>query len=280
MSGENRFYMIILCAAISFLQNAGYARGLQYPTKPKPLKSFLSTVGGDAAYIFSAPFRLKQGDGFKILAFTAVTAGCVALLDQPVQRDFSEGDDAYIMPALQLSRLGDTHGEVSFEYILAGLPVSMLAGGIILRDTKLLQTGRLMIESYLFASIITQAAKRVFGRERPYTSEGPSEFEWFQPGSANHSFPSGHTTAAFAVMTVLAKQYSSWWVKIPAYTIAASVAFQRIQSNNHWGTDVIVGGAIGYLVGSALVNRYNEQILNSSFSAYLYANGVGVMIRL
>ena len=57
------------------------------------------------------------------------------------------------------------------------------------------------------------------------------------------------------MMTVLAKRYDRWWIKFPAYTVAVSVGLQRIDSRNHWGADVVVGGAIGYWVGSTLVNK-------------------------
>ena len=73
------------------------------------------------------------------------------------------------------------------------------------------------------------------------------------------SMPSGHTSSIFAMMTVLAKQYTKWYIKIPAYTFAFSVAFQRMNSMKHWGSDLILGGTLGYLIGSAIYNRYRSK---------------------
>jgi len=75
----------------------------------------------------------------------------------------------------------------------------------------------------------------------------------------------------------LAKQYDSWWIKVPAYTAAISVAVQRIDSHNHWGADVIVGAIIGYSVGSALVNRYKQQSNSLTINPYIFGNRVGIM---
>jgi membrane-associated phospholipid phosphatase len=276
MTGESRFSAIILCTILFSLQNTGYAQGLRYPPKQNPLKLFASTVSGDVWHVLSSPLHLKRGEGLKLLGLTAVTTVFLASLDNTVDDNFIERNDFHVIPAVGLAKVGE-----GYNYVLAGLSVSMLAGGLIFKDKKLLVTTRLMVESYIIAGAITQIGKRVFGRERPFESEGPSEFEWFQlTASASHSFPSGHTAGAFSVMTVLAKQYDSWWIKIPAYTIALSVAFQRIDSRNHWGTDVIVGGAIGYWVGSALVNRYRRQSNNSFASPYIFVNRVGVIVRL
>jgi hypothetical protein len=92
------------------------------------------------------------------------------------------------------------------------------------------------------------------------------------------SFPSGHSTSAFAMMTVLAKQYKQWWIAIPAYTFGVSVAMQRIESQQHWSADVLVGSAIGYWVGSALVARNKRQSKSSTVSACIFGNRAGIRV--
>lgn len=274
MTREKRFYAIILCTIFFSLPNPGRAQGLQYPPKQSPFKSFASTVKGDISHVFSSLVPVKRGGGLKLLGLTAVTAVFVAALDNTIDDNFIERNDFHVIPAVELAKVGE-----GYNYILAGLPVSMLAGGLLFKDRKLLATTRLMVESYIIASAIAQAAKRVFGRERPFESEGPSEFEWFQfSSSARHSFPSGHAAGAFAIMTVVAKQYSLWWITIPAYTVALSVAFQRIDSRNHWGSDVFAGGAIGYWVGNTLVNRYKPPTNGPAVSPYILVNRVGAVV--
>ncbi len=279
MTRKNRFYAIILYIIMLSLQNAGHAQGLQYLPKQNPLKSFASTVGGDVLYVFASPFRLRQEDSLKLLAVTAVTTVFVTLLDDRIDENFIERDDFYVKPAIGLAKIGDGYNKLSSKYVLAGLSVPMLAGGLIFKDKKLLETTRLMVEAFLISGVITQLGKRVFGRARPFTGEGSLEFEPFKFRSTRdtRSFPSGHSTSAFSMMTVLAKQYDRWWIEIPTYTLAVSVALQRIDSRNHWGADVVVGGAIGYSVGSALVNRYKQQSNRVSMNPYILGNRVGVI---
>lgn len=278
---RNRFHAVILCVVILSFQNAGHAQGLQYPTKRSPLKSFVATVGGDVLHVFSAPLRMRQQEGLKLLAFTFVIAGFVTVFDNRIDEDFIERDDFYVKPAIGFAKIGDGYDRISSKYVLAGLSVSMLTGGLIFKDKKLLETTRLMVESFLFSGVITWFGKSVFGRARPYTGAGPSEFEPLKFRGTNdiRSFPSGHATSAFSMMTVLAKQYDQWWIKIPAYTVAVSVALQRIDSRNHWGADVVVGGAIGYWVGGALVNKHKMKSKSMFVNPYIFGNRIGVIVN-
>ncbi len=66
-------------------------------------------------------------------------------------------------------------------------------------------------------------------------------------GSANNSFPSGHTATSFMTATLLHKEYGwrSPWFSIGAYTVASVSAVSRILNNKHWMTDLIGGAAVG-----------------------------------
>ncbi len=290
---RNRFEAIGLCLIVLALQNAGHAQALQYPPKQNSLKagasnvggdilSFAATVGGDVLHVFSSPLRLKQKDGLKLLAFTAITTASVAWMDRDIDDDFSEREDFFVKPAIGLAKIGDGYDKfLSNKYMLAGLPVTMLAGGLIFKDKKLIQTSRLMVESFIITGKITMIGKGMFGRARPYTGEGPWEFAWlkFNTRQERRSLPSGHVSSAFSIVTVLAKQYDSWWIEIPAYTVGVAVAFQRMESRSHWGADVMVGGALGYWVGSTLVNRYKQPSKSSSVNPYFFGNRVGLKVE-
>ncbi len=69
-----------------------------------------------------------------------------------------------------------------------------------------------------------------------------------RPDKSDHySFPSGHTSAAFANATILHKEYGhvSKWVSISGYAVAAFTAYDRVRLDRHHWMDVIAGGAIG-----------------------------------
>ena len=103
-------------------------------------------------------------------------------------------------------------------------------------------TVRQMWEAYAISAAITLILKISIGHHRPYSNNGPYDFELldFTLKSSQMSFPSGHTSTAFALMTVLAKRSGSFWVKSAAYILSASVAFQRMQHRKHWASDVLL----------------------------------------
>lgn len=68
-------------------------------------------------------------------------------------------------------------------------------------------------------------------------------------GSSYNSFPSGHTTQAFAAATFLNNEYKDRypWMPYASYTVASSVGLLRVANNRHYISDVLVGAGIGYL---------------------------------
>ena len=117
-------------------------------------------------------------------------------------------------------------------------------------------------EAILLANVVTGGIKVVAGRARPEVDiNNPRDFQLFRGlrGSAFQSFPSGHTTAAFAFATTISTELARWqpgtrWTVGPVmYTGAALVGASRIYNNKHWATDVLAGAAIGTFVGTKVV---------------------------
>ena len=69
------------------------------------------------------------------------------------------------------------------------------------------------------------------------------------PGSG--SFPSGHATIAFACATVIA--WASPKLAVPAFLLAAAIAFSRVYAGVHWPLDVLGGAILGVLLATALL---------------------------
>jgi membrane-associated phospholipid phosphatase len=77
-------------------------------------------------------------------------------------------------------------------------------------------------------------------------------------GSAENSFPSGHTANAFFGATILAKEYSdkSILIAIGGYSVATATGAFRMLNNRHWASDVLVGAGIGILSAEAAYSVY------------------------
>lgn len=242
---------------------------------------FAKTVGGDVAHVLTSPFRLSPRGGLRLLAFAAITAGAITLGDEHFDEEYAKEGHNIFYPFHELSELGKVYDDISPVNFSLGLSAATLAGGFVFQDKKLLITTRLMVESAILTQLGTALAKGVLGRARPYTNRGATDFNLFKfsRGEEFKSMPSGHVSSIFATMTVLAKQYDHWWVDVPAYTFAASVAFQRMESRNHWFSDTFTGAALGYWVGSTLVQHQNKSGTRSSFNPYFGGNRIGLVLR-
>jgi membrane-associated phospholipid phosphatase len=105
--------------------------------------------------------------------------------------------------------------------------------------------------------LVTHFIKIGVNRTRP-ADRYPDEIFVNTP-THNQSFPSGHTSLAFATATTLSMQYKKWYVTVPAYAWASSVAYSRMYLGKHYPTDVLAGAAVG--IGTSLAGHWFNQKL-------------------
>lgn len=137
--------------------------------------------------------------------------------------------------------------------------------------------GRFRSASYDFAqaAIVNGAYTGLFKysakRERP-------------DGSDHLSFPSGHTSTAFALATVASHHYG-WKAGVPAYVLASGIGLSRIEGNRHYLSDVLAGATLGLIVGRTVTRVNDERPARSSRLAVgpasdLHGAGVGLSLSL
>ena len=97
---------------------------------------------------------------------------------------------------------------------------------------------------------ISTGLKYAVNRTRPF-AEYPNDIVQRDPDVGPYSFPSGHTTAAFATATAASLTYRKWYVTVPAYAYAAMVGYSRMRLGVHYPTDVLSGALIG--IGSGFL---------------------------
>ena len=258
------------------------AQDIKNPRRAHPLACILKTVGSDVKYVLTSPLRLTTKGGVQLFALAAITTGFVYHVDEKIDEELALEDYEFsTQPAKELAKLGQFYDDVSSVNFAAGLTAASLAGGLAFKNKKLLQTSRLLVESALLTHVFTWSSKAVLGRARPYLDHGSKDFNLFRfrGADAYKSMPSGHVSSAFALMTVIAKQYDHWWVAVPAYAFAVSVALQRMTSRNHWASDTIVGGGLGYWIASTLVQKQHRKPGSSSIYPYLRGNRVGFAMQ-
>ena len=118
-------------------------------------------------------------------------------------------------------------------------------------------TGVMFAETMLFASGTYSALKTVVERNRPYMYFSGGSDKDMDEGDYKNSFPSGHTTNAFAAATFACYVFSAYngdsKLKIPvcatALTLASATGVLRVMSGNHFPSDVLAGAVLGSASG-------------------------------
>ena len=137
--------------------------------------------------------------------------------------------------------------------IAAGVPAGILMAGYINHDKHLELKGWKIVGALAVNTVITQGLKYAINRQRPY-KHYPLLIHPYVATESGQSFPSGHTSEAFAMAASLSIECKKWYVVVPAYTYAAAVGYSRLYLGEHYPTDVIAGAAIG--IGSAYLSNW------------------------
>jgi membrane-associated phospholipid phosphatase len=224
-----------------------------------PLSSGTSITAGmpiwkllvvDARSVFTAPANWTGRDWGLFSLEVAALVG-IGTADRTLQRDVlgtpaksSENDFAETVRPLG-------------TYASFGVLGGFYLGGLIAHDARAQETAvDGLIASGLAAGVITPVLKEIVGRTRPSAHQGTYDFHPFR-GSA--SFPSGESTQAFAVASVISAEYPNVWVEGVSYALAGLVGYARMRENAHFASDVLAGALIGNGVGRAVV-RINKRL--------------------
>jgi membrane-associated phospholipid phosphatase len=133
--------------------------------------------------------------------------------------------------------------------------LGLLGYGLIKRDSESKQCAFELALSIAIGAGITEVLKVAINRERP-ADKYPGVI--FVNGVVHgQSFPSGHTSLAFATATTLALNYKKWYIVIPAYLWAGSVAYSRMYLGKHYPGDVLAAAAIG--IGGGYLSHWLTQ---------------------
>ncbi|MFA5819180.1 MAG: phosphatase PAP2 family protein [Bacteroidales bacterium] len=145
----------------------------------------------------------------------------------------------------------------SDAYIVLGIPAGMGTVGLIRHDDQLFRNACVTLAATAVNFGVTAAMKYSFNRERPFVTY-PDITKKSDGGSP--SFPSGHTSMAFATATSLTLAYPKWYIIVPSYTWASTVAYSRMDLGVHYPSDVLIGALVG--AGSAWLSYAVNKKLN------------------
>lgn len=178
-------------------------------------------------------------------AFLAVL-GLVWVIDEPVAR----------FANWWYNESGPINGELH-QIILSmamygqvlGIAMSLLL--MLLFDTR--RRGRILILGcmVLVAGLGSGLLKGMIGRERPLESGNRTIIHGPLQGfhsTGRQSFPSGHTSTAFALSYGIATFYPQ--VRLLVWPLAAGVGLNRVITVRHFPSDVVAGAWIGFMLAA------------------------------
>ena len=204
-----------------------------------------------------APFFTEK-DALLAIGFAAATA-VMFPLDRQVARELRDSS----AQANQFFR----HAATGFE-LIASPGAFYIGGGLYIAGRlgkwdRVADLGWHGTEAVLFAEGITYFIKGAVGRGRPFLSNGedPSDYHPGKGFTAADwtSFPSGHTTTAFAAAAAVTNETTRWWphstyiIGPIMYAGATMVGLSRMYHSKHWASDVALGAAIGTFSGRKVV---------------------------
>jgi membrane-associated phospholipid phosphatase len=241
------FLSVFTGAQESRAQSGKYARfeaeavGLEYVRDDS--NRFLDWSHEDASAWFTS------WDATRVGYVAGATAGLVglSLADESVSAWAKGINGSVIDPFL------NTTNELGGPAI-ALLPIAIFAGSLASDNVQFQDAAFTSLQSYVYSNIVSLAIKFAVGRSRPDAGKGPYDFH---PFSGADSFPSGHTTSAFAIVIPWVFYYPG-----PATYVLASLAFgtalARVQKQRHWLTDVVAGAVISTTMSYFLYTRHRD----------------------
>lgn len=192
-----------------------------------------------------------------MLLGTVVVGGAISVFDSRLSVGLQRvGGDDMSAPSTVGSFIG---GPVPLA-----LGAAFYAGGRLSGNGFVQQTGREVMRAVLISGGMTALVKGAVGRARPFAAPGDPDV--FSPGhgftnGSLASFPSGHTSAAFATATVLARELNAAHPggRLLTNTLlfggATFVGFSRVYQQQHWPSDVVAGAALGAITGYEVVSH-------------------------
>ncbi len=194
-------------------------------------RRFLANFGRNTVGVFSA-------DNLLPFLVSAAVSGGGAFFDDSVQR--------YFAARRRAKWLGDSGDQLGQPYIIGPLAAALFGAGRLASSQRFRDATYDIAQVTLVAVTYTTTLKYATQRPRP-------------DGSDKHSFPSGHTSNAFAWATVGAHYYG-WRLGVPGYLLAGLIGVSRIEKNAHHLSDVLAGAGIGYIVGRTAIRRDGEPV--------------------
>jgi hypothetical protein len=216
--------------------------------RPVSLRSTPVNILKDQAAIWMSPAHIRNRDLAWLIPLGLATTVTITVDHQGMAS--SRLDD----PSL------NSHAETASNGLLGGFvaaPIIIYGLGHIHHDDHATETGTLAGEAMVDSLVVDEVLKAVTMRERPTLDGAKGKFFQTSVG-LDSSFPSTHSIVAWSSAAVIVSEYPGYMTKITAYGLATGLSVSRVLARQHFPSDVLVGSAVGWLVGRYVVHRHHR----------------------
>lgn len=201
----------------------------------------------DQAAIWTSPLHLNEQNAIG----PAILVGATALLMTT---------DHQVMSEHFLDKSTNDHANTAstgLTGLLGVAPVGLYAVGWMKKDEQAQQTGVMAGEAMVDSLAMNEVFKIASRRQRPTLDDARGKF--FQPGiNFDSSFASNHCMLAWSSAAVIASEYDGFLTQALAYGAATGVTITRVAGRDHFPSDVLVGSAVGWMIGRYVYHRHHR----------------------
>lgn len=210
---------------------------------------FVKHIASDQKEFWTYPAHLQFKDFKWIAPVAGITASLIAS-DSWISHQIPDKPN-------QLTR--SLHISDYSLYSMIGIGGGSYLLGEMTHNDHLSETGLLAGEAAINSTGVTYLIKEITQRQRPNVGDGDGKF--FQGGQ---SFPSEHSAIAWSIASVWAHEYPGTLSQILAYGLASSVTIARVTAQQHFSSDVFIGGALGWYFGRQVYRSHHDQSLGGA----------------
>ena len=230
----------------------------------RQLKYTFSQFGNETWDFVKQPTTWDGSDWLKIGLVSGGTFLIMETADQPIRTAVLKDQRYYKSVPIEFGRMW---GELYSPIVLFG---GFALHSLITNDIGSRKIAYEIGQASIYAGVLSFLLKLAIGRSRPYLNEGTNFFRPFSSifNQDNKSMPSGHSTVAFVLSTVLSRNVKPPVLKVLAYLPAALTLVSRVYQDQHWASDTFAGAALGYFIATWVVDQHenNKSVVEMSSS--------------
>jgi len=210
---------------------------------------------------------LQKGD-LRTLGYVLLATAATMPFDRTIAHEFADSS----LQANGTYRRAVNHLTTIHERSLFVYSVVAYAGGRLFRTAPVADAGLHTAEAIAVGTVIGSFLKSTAGRARPRAADGdPFDFRFAKGYTSGdyRSFPSLHEIGSFAAASALTAEVARHnptagrVVGVVAYSSAGLVGMARMYSAEHWASDVVLGSALGIMIGRRIVDHAHSGDANT-----------------